>query len=171
MPKRKIDRVKLNQLIRSGKSQREIAQVFGVSEAAVSKARKELNVCVVKNVALENAHRVVDKELNTVEQLQRINELANEILTLAYKAAQGKKLPEGMTIDQPWRVIFRAMKEIREQLELQLEIYQCLFDTKAVAEFQDEVLDTIKGVSPEIRQVIIERLRQKRAVRAVVQFD
>ena len=30
MPKPKIDRVKLNQMIKAGKSQREIAQVFGV---------------------------------------------------------------------------------------------------------------------------------------------
>ena len=40
MPKLKIDRVKLNQLLNSGKSQREVAQVFGVIEGAISKAKK-----------------------------------------------------------------------------------------------------------------------------------
>ena len=59
MPKPKIDRIKLSQYLKSGKTQREIAQVFGVTESAISKARKELNLNVVKNVALENAGRIV----------------------------------------------------------------------------------------------------------------
>ena len=42
MPKPKIDRVKLNQMIKAGKPQREIAQVFGVTEGAISKAKKEI---------------------------------------------------------------------------------------------------------------------------------
>ena len=49
MPKPKIDRVKLSQLLKQGKTQREVAQVFGVSEGAISKAKKELNISVVKS--------------------------------------------------------------------------------------------------------------------------
>ena len=48
MPKPKIDRVKLNQMVRNGKSQRAIAQVFGVTESAISKAKKELHITVIK---------------------------------------------------------------------------------------------------------------------------
>ena len=61
MSKPKIDKVKLFQMLKAGKSQREIAQFFGVTEGGISKAKKELNLSVVKNVALENAHRVVGK--------------------------------------------------------------------------------------------------------------
>jgi hypothetical protein len=43
MPKPKIDRVKLDQLLRSGRSQKEVAQVFHVSEAAISKSRPPSN--------------------------------------------------------------------------------------------------------------------------------
>ena len=68
MPEAKIDKVKLSQMLRAGKAQRAIAQVFGVTESAVSKAKKELSITVVKNVALENTHRVVDKNLNAVDQ-------------------------------------------------------------------------------------------------------
>lgn len=82
MSKPKIDKVKLNQLLRSGKTQRECAQVFGVTEGAISKAKKELNINVVKNVSLENAHRIVNKNLNAVDQLQKINGHANELLDL-----------------------------------------------------------------------------------------
>jgi len=80
MPKPKIDRIKLSQMLRAGKTQREIAQVFDVTEPAISKAKKELKVCVVKNVALENAGRVVEKHLDAVEQLSKINKKANDLL-------------------------------------------------------------------------------------------
>jgi len=46
-------------------------------------------VAVVKNVALESAHRVVDKHLNTIDQLQKINEYANEILDLLMRWSRG----------------------------------------------------------------------------------
>ncbi len=38
----KIDIKKLEQLLRGGKTQRECAQVFKVSESAISKAKKQL---------------------------------------------------------------------------------------------------------------------------------
>lgn len=80
MPKPRIDRVKLNQLLRAGKSQREVAQVFGVTEGAISKAKKELNLAVVKNVTMESAHKVVDRNLDAVQQLQKVNKAANQLL-------------------------------------------------------------------------------------------
>ena len=89
MPKPKIDRVKLSQLLKQGKTQREVAQVFGVSEGAISKAKKELNISVVKSVALESAHRVVDKNLDAVAQLQKINRDANEILDVLMRWNRG----------------------------------------------------------------------------------
>ncbi len=39
-PKPKIDKLKLHKMLQNGKSQKEVAQVFGVSEGAVSKAVK-----------------------------------------------------------------------------------------------------------------------------------
>ena len=89
MPSPRIDRVKLNQMLKAGKSQKAIAQVFGVTESAISKAKKELNITVIKNVALENAHRVVDKNLDAIDQLQKINQNANEILDLLMRWGRG----------------------------------------------------------------------------------
>ena len=56
-----IDRIKLNEMLRSGKSQKEAAEYFGVTPAAITKAKKELNINVVKTVALETAHKVADR--------------------------------------------------------------------------------------------------------------
>lgn len=156
MPNPKIDRVKLNQMLRSGKSQREIAQVFGVTESAISKAKKELNHCVVKNVALENAHNIVSRELDAVGQLYKINEEANQLLG----DLEGK--PD---------LKLKTMAEIRGQLRLQLEIFQALYDMKAVQEFQTEILQTIGEVDRNVRDKIIDKLNQKRAIRRSVKFD
>jgi uncharacterized protein YerC len=156
MPEAKIDKIKLSQLLRSGKAQREIAQVFGVTESAISKAKKELNLNVVKNVALENAHRVVDKNLNAIDQLYKINEAANKLLD---------------ELEQKPDLKLRAMAEIRNQLKLQLDIFQCLYDFKAVQEFQDEVLTAIGEASPDDRDKIIRSLNEKRAIRSAIKFN
>lgn len=190
MPNSKIDRVKLNQMLRAGKPQREIAQVFGVTESAISKAKKELHITVVKNVALESAHRVVDKNLNAVDQLQKINENANEILDLLMRWQRGddealqilesqKKVRVGKEEEEvveyklkdPRELALKAMAEIRGQLKLQLEIFQTLYDMKAVQEFQQEVLSAIEEVSPDVRNRIVNKLGQKRAIRSAIKFN
>ena len=156
MPEAKIDKVKLSQMLRSGKTQREIAQVFGVTEGAVSKAKKELNLTVVRSVALENAHRVVDKSLNAVDQLYKINEGANKLLD---------------ELEEKPDLKLRVMAEIRNQLRLQLDIFQSLYDMKAVEEFQREVLTSIGEVEPDVRKRIIQALNEKRAIRSAVKLN
>ena len=190
MPSPRIDRVKLNQMLKSGKSQKAIAQVFGVTESAISKAKKELNITVIKNVALENAHRVVDKNLDAIDQLQKINQNANEILDLLMRWGRGddaalqilesqKKVRIGKDEEEvveyklkdPRELALKAMAEIRGQLKLQLEIFQALYDMKAVQEFQQEVLTAIGEADKETRNAIIDRLNQKRAIRTALQFN
>jgi len=151
----KIDKVKLSQLLRSGKSGKECAKFFSVTEGAISQAKKELNINVVKNVALETAHRVVDKHLNAVDQLQNINRKANDLLDTAIAAKD-----HGTALN--------AMREIRGQLSLQLDIFKTLYDVQAAADFQREVLDAIGEVSPDVRDRIIQRLKEGRALRAAV---
>jgi hypothetical protein len=193
MTEAKIDKVKLSQMLRAGKPQREIAQVFGVTESAVSKAKKQLNLCVVKNLALENAGRVVDKNLNAIDQLQKINEHANWLLDLLMGWQKGdsealqileskvatKKVRVGdkeefvkeFKFKDPRELALKAMAEIRGQLKLQLEIFQCLYDMKAVQEFQEEVLTAIGEASPDARKRIIHKLNEKRAIRSAIKLN
>jgi len=151
----KIDKVKLSQLLRSGKSGKDCAKFFGVTEGAISQARKELNISVVKSVTLESAHQVVEKNLNAVEQLLNINRKANELLERAIEAKDHD-------------TTLKAMREIRGQLELQLEIFKTLYDVQAVADFQREVLTAIGEVDPDVRNLIINRLKEGRALRQSV---
>ena len=191
MPKPKIDRVKLDQMLGEGKPQREIAQYFGVTDGAISKAKNELKVAVVKNVALESAHKVVDKHLDTIGQLQKINENANELLDLLMRWSRGDEevlqILEGQVrkvkvrgaeqevteykFRDPRELALKAMQEIRGQLNLQLDIFRTLYDVQAVAEFQKEVLTTIGEVSPDVRDRIIQRLKESRALRQSVSIN
>jgi hypothetical protein len=135
----------------------------------------------------------VDKNLNAVGQLQKINGYANDLLDLLMRWNNGddealqvlesqvatKKVRVGdqeefvrdFRFKDPRELTLKAMAEIRGQLRLQLEIFQTLYDLKAVEEFQNEVLNTIGEESPDVRNRIIQRLRQRRAVRAAVNFD
>ena len=191
MPKPRIDRVKLDQMIREGKPQREIAQFFKVTDGAISKAKNELKVAVVKNVALESAHKVVGKHLDTLSQLQKINEHANELLDLLMRWNRGDS--EALQIlesqvrkvkvrgseeeikeyrfKDPRELALKAMQEIRGQLSLQLDIFKTLYDVQAVADFQKEVLEAIAEVEPNVRDKIIERLKASRALRKSVSID
>ena len=194
MPKPKIDRVRLNELIRKGKSGKELAQYFHVSPSAISKARKELSAAIVKTVALESAHRVIDKNLDAVAQLQRINEKANtmldelmgedKLIDRMVKAVQGAITYESEPMKQAAYIrgivkqitedrflALKAMQEIRGQLTLQLDIFKTLYDLEAVAEFQREVLNTIGEVSTDVRDKIIERLKESRALRQSVSIN
>lgn len=191
MTKEAVNKIKLSQMLRNGVSQRECAKHFNVSPGRISQIRKELNISVIKNIALENAHRVVDKSLNAVDQLQKINQNANELLDLVmrwqrgddealqilesqvrYVKVNGEEEPvKEFKMKDPRELALKAMAEIRGQLKLQLEIFQTLYDMKAVEEFQTEVLTTIGEASPEVRNAIISKLNQRRIIRQSVNFD
>lgn len=193
MPKPKIDRIKLNQMLTAGKSQKEVAQVFGVTEGAISKAKKELNINVVRTVALETAHKVAEQNLDTLSQLQKINENANELLDLLMRWNRGDdealQILEGQVrkvrvgkgektetvkeyrFKDPRELALKAMAEIRGQLALQLDIFKTLYDVDAVAQFQREVLHAIGEVSPDVRDTIIQRLKEARTLRQSVTIN
>ena len=193
MTDQKIDRVKLNQMLRAGKSGSQCAKHFGVTPAAITKAKKELNINVVKNVALETAHKVVGKNLDAITQLQKINEYANEMLDLLMRWNRGdndalqilesqvRKVRVGAGEDaevvkeykfkDPRELALKAMAEIRGQLNLQLDIFKTMYDMAAVAEFQKEVLSVIGEEAPDVRNRIIQRLKESRALRGSVSIN
>jgi len=191
MPEPKIDKLKLHRLLSSGKSQKEAAQVFGVTEGAISRVVKSLNISVVKNVALETAHKVVEKNINTLAQLQKINDHANGLLDLLMRWNKGdneaiqilesqvRKVKVKGTEEEiseyrfkdPRELSLKCMAEIRGQLNLQLDIFKTLYDVEAIAEFQKEVLTAIEEVSPDVRNTIIRRLKERKALRGSLTID
>jgi hypothetical protein len=156
MAKPKVDIHKLSRMLSSGKTVKQCAKFFGVTSGAISQHKKKLNIAVVKNVVMENAHRAVEKNLNTVEQLELIN---NKTLALLDELERDPGLK------------LKAIAEIRNQIKLQLEIFQSLYGLQAVQEFQNEVLSAIREVDPDVRNRIINNLKRKRAVRSTVKIN
>jgi len=173
-------------------NQAEIAKFFGVSRQAVNKRLKELRGRTTKCVVVKKVEEVVDRKIDAMEQLSQINLHANEILDLVMRWIRGdegaiqvleskvrtvnvgtKKEPEWVKefkFKDPHEIALKAMNEIRGQLKLQLEIFQALYDLKAVQEFQEEVLSAIGKAAPDVRTKILNNLNKRRALRSAVKF-
>jgi predicted transcriptional regulator len=190
MKPKKLNDTKLIRLVDAGRSQASIARDLGVSRQSVSKRLIELRGRTTKVVVAKKLEEVVDRKLDAMAQLSKINQDANEILDLLMRWQRGddealqilesqKKVKVGKNEEEvveyklkdPRELALKAMGEIRGQLRLQLEIFQTLYDMKAVEEFQREVLSAIGEASPEVRNAIIGRLNQKRAIRSAIRFD
>jgi len=187
---KKISNLELEQLIKEGNGVSEIARKLKVSKGAVSKRLKALNVAITRDVTLHHAGEIVEKKLDAIEQLQKINEYANELLDLLMRWNRGDEgalqilesqvrkvklrgSEEEITeykFKDPRELALKAMAEIRGQLTLQLDIFKALYDMAAVAEFQKEVLMAIGEVSSDVRSKIIHNLQKARAIRSTLDF-
>jgi transcriptional regulator with XRE-family HTH domain len=155
MGREKIDDRELARLIDSGLTQAQVARRFGVSRAAVCQRLRELRGKTTRAIVSKKVLTVVDKKIDAIAQLLAINEKANQMLDEAES-------------DPDLRL--KVMAEIRGQLRLQLEIYQTMFDLKAVQEFMDETMAVIGQVEPEIRREIIRRLNERKSIRSALHF-
>jgi len=193
MGQKKIPIIQLEKLVREGNGVSQIAKKMGVTKGAVSKALKKLNTAVSKDVALRSAPEVVGKKINAIEQLEKINLYANELLDLLMawnrgdnKALQilesqittkkvrvGKKeeFVKEYKFTDPRQLALRAMAEIRGQLEVQMELFKTLYNAEEVAAFQQIVMEEIGSVSPETKARILQRLNERRAVRSTLSFS
>ncbi len=190
MSKIKIPNIELEQLVRDGFGVSDIGRKVGVSKGTVSKRLKALNVAITKNVTLHHAGEIVERKLDAIGQLQKINDNANELLDLLMRWNRGDESALQILESQvrkvkvrgqeeevaeyrfkdPRELALKAMAEIRGQLNLQLEIFKTLYDMAAVAEFQKEVLDAIASVSQETRDKIVHRLQEKRIIQSTLEF-
>jgi transposase-like protein len=193
MAQKKISFIELEQLVREGNGVSEIARKMGVTKGAVSKALKKLNVAISKDVALRSAPQVVERKINAIEQLQKINEYANELLDLLMRWNRGdeealqilesqiatKKVRIGKKEEfvreykftDPRQLALRAMAEIRGQLEVQMELFKTLYNAEEVAAFQKIVLNEIGHESPETKSRILQRLNERRAARSTLSLS
>ncbi|NIA31766.1 MAG: hypothetical protein GWP06_17885 [Actinobacteria bacterium] len=189
----KIDIDILERMLREeGKNQKECADYFGVSRPAISIAVKKQKISVIRNAAAEHSSVIVEKKLNAIEQLQKINTDANELLDLCMKwqrgddealrilesqvkyimvgSGQDKEAVKEFKFKDPRELALKAMAEVRNQLRLQLEIFKTLYDCEAVKEFQDELVTFLGEVDLGVRDEFIRRLREKGVIRSILEF-
>jgi predicted transcriptional regulator len=178
----KIDPVKLRRYIREGKSQRQIAKIFNVSDAAVSMRRKDLNLSVAKCITLEHGHACVLDSLDVVQQLHKMNEEANFLLDLLMGAIRGEKDANTllkkhqelgstgvkMRFEDPKALALKVMSQIQNQLKLQISILESLSSFESIAGFQNEVIKLIEEMDLDLKKKFIAKLREKKAIRSAI---
>ena len=181
----KVDIAELRELHANGMRAVDIAKHFGVGKSAITWHFKHLKIAATRNVVVEQAPKIVKKSINAIEQLQKINRDANEILDLVMRWNRGEpkalqalehqvkriKIGENEELSvvevkfkDPRELALKAMAEIRNQLSLQLEILQTLHDIKVVAEFQEVLIETLGKTSPELRDDFLARFNEREAL-------
>jgi predicted transcriptional regulator len=187
MGKAKFDRAELARLIREGKSQTEIAEIFGVSKMAISKAAKEVGLAVVRHVAARQAPEVVREHINASQQLLKVNRCANELLDLLMAWHRGdnvalqilesqvsrKKVRIGnkeefineYKFKDPRELAIKIMDTIKGQLSLQLEILKTMYNAEAFEEFEETVLRVMERMDPKARDEIILEIQKAQPLR------
>lgn len=131
-----------------------------------------------------------ETRFNVIKQLESINVYANEILDLMMAWNRGddtaiqvlesqitqKKIRVGKEerfleeakFKDPRELALKAMAEIRGQINLQFEISKQLYNISEIKKFQEIVVQTIGEAAPDVRDRIIQKLRESRSLRGLV---
>ncbi len=120
------------------------------------------DLSVVLNTSITKTH------IDVVNQLQRINNSINHELQKARESADDTSGKDRIAFQ---KIIIELSAEVRRQLDAQLKIFELWHDTRIIHEFQTEVLNILDEVKPGLRDEIITRLKQRRAVRSTVKFS
>ncbi len=155
MKTKTINDTKLLRLIDQGLTQVQTAKELGVSKQAVHARLRTLRGRTTYAIAAAKVSRMVNSKIDAVEQLKIINARAHDLL---------KKAED----DAPISV--KLMAEIRNQLRLQLDIYEMLYSLQGAAEFQESVLEVLEEANPNLRKKVISKLNEKSALRSALRF-
>lgn len=190
MTVKRISILDLEKCIQEGCGVSEAARRLGVTKGAVSKKLKSLKIQTAKQVVFHHTGEIVEKKLDAIDQIKKINDYANELLDLLMRWNRGDKAAlqilesqvrkvkvrgkeEELTeyrFKDPRELALKAMAEIRGQISLQFEIIQGLYDMAAVSEFQKEVLEAIGEVTPDVRKRIVENLKKRSFIRSTLEL-
>jgi hypothetical protein len=163
----KVDIKRMEQMLRSGMKNKDVAAFFNVTPGCISQHSKKMKGLVVRSMALEKAHEVTASHIDVVNQLQRINDSINFELSKAREAADETKGKDRLPFQ---RAIIDLSAEVRRQLDSQVKIFELWHDTKVIHEFHEEILNILEEVEPGLKNEIITRLKQRSAIRSTVKF-
>jgi predicted transcriptional regulator len=160
----KIDDLELQKMLDQGLNQVKIASYFKVTRSAVCKRIKWLSENKTKVTALEKANDIVENKLDAMAQLRRINTAINNELSYIQENIQNASNKERKKLQDQQ---LKHVSEIRKQLGLLLDIAQTFYNAEEVAAFQEIVLEEIGYASPEVRERILQRLKERRVARPI----
>jgi len=163
MAKKKINDDTLLQLIRDGNSPAEAARRLGVGRAAVSKRLKALKIEVTRDVTLRSAAKLVDRGMDAMAQLQKINDSINAELDWIEEGASGLT---GADREKFQAQRLKHVAEIRKQVSIMLDVYRVYSSYGEAKAFRQAVLEAIGECAPEVITSIRQKLREIHAIRS-----
>jgi predicted transcriptional regulator len=193
--RKNIDVAEVANLLGDGKSQSEIARILGVTPSTVTRLVKKGNVLTATSAMLtvkeeNHAAKLIERHINTMDQLIKVNDYANEMLDMLMKWNRGeevalqvlenqvKMVRVGAGKDVEWikeykfkdprELAQKLMAEIRGQLQLQLEIYKTLYDRQAVANYQQKILAFMDTLGTDVRTKFLHFIARERFIQSVV---
>jgi len=166
MPQRKVDLTKLDQLIKAGKSPKEIAEFFHVSEVAVWKARKKLGLTIVSTLTPEATNKIIESDLDLIARMRKLVQVVNEQLKEAEKDILKATGQEKRSTQE---LLIKIVSEARKQVETVLHVGQVWYTHQAYGDFLEEVSNYIDQMSPGAKQRILEGLQKRQALRSSLQ--
>ena len=196
----KIDEVEMMRLFKANRTIGEIAKHFHVTYNAVQKmktrcekrlaavpdlSRSEVsrnNIDTVFQLRLMNDHilhelkrcqRLVTREDSAVLEREKLEDLVKKN---PQDLALVKKLKEmgPVNINDILKIqsnIISISSEVRKQIELQVKIYETIFNVQMVAEFQEEIIEILRTVDPELKEKVLRKLKERRSLRGLVRLD
>ncbi len=179
----KIDQEMLiKQLVELGWKQSASADFFSVSQAAVSKAKKRIDLAVSKDVALFSAPKMIDAKLSLADQLEALGKQCRELLEMVHVVLHGDLASQEYRDSQSklrrlagqkrdlGGFLIQLQAELRKQLEFVFKMQSEIYSLKKVEEFQSIVLEEIQNAAPEVQQRIVSRLTEINAARSALDF-
>jgi hypothetical protein len=196
----KINKAEMIRMIGEGKPYKEIMEKFGCTKSAVSSAqqriKKSFNTPIPKTSELskdnidamaqlkyindtiigqlKSCEKFIlreDKKMAEFDRLTEESEICtdeNRKLEIAEKLSKLADNTKGILKIQDNLVNISG--EVRKQIELQLKIAETLYNIQMTAEFQNEVIAGIREVDPLTAKKIVDKLREKRALRGLVKL-
>ena len=162
-------------LLRAGKSNNDIAKQLKLSPGRISQIKKGLQINTVKHIQIERAGRIADKHIDAAQELFDLHQEAKSLMAMMKKKVRGdtEDLPEGFAEHgkkDPLELMQKIMQESRAQLSLYLDFSKTMYDINVMATFQQSVLDAINEVAPEVKDKIVQKLKEARAIRPNLQL-
>lgn len=164
MSKAKIDRIELNRLLNEGKSQAECSRIFGVSEAAITKAVRRFNLAVAQDIVSKQAPDLVKQKKGAMDYLMDLAKRCDEEL----KWIEDNHPPSDNKDYQSWQdQKIKHIAEIRKVINSMSDIRVKIYHTESVERALGIIMQEVGKENAELQGRIRARL-QKRAIDFVV---
>lgn len=198
---KKIDENTMMQMFRDGKTTAEVAKHFGCTWMAVNNMKKRVqgrllkvpsvsgsplsrqNIDTVAQLKLMNEHiltelkrsqRLIDREDKFVIEYDNLEKQIKKDPTnteLTKKLIEKWKLISVPDILKIQTNIISISGEVRKQIELQVKIFETIYNVTMVSEFQEEIIDLLRQVDPELKNQIIKKLKERRSIRSITKME